>query len=108
MPTRKAPLVLLAASLSLHAFAEEGLSTGDAARMLRQVQVACSPYSDNGMYFWRGELKRAEDAHGLVLLNKEIRTSVRKARSVEAAREIAWQKCLDFVFNNQNSKGFLK
>lgn len=108
MTTRKIVLFLLATSLSLYAFAEEGLSTRDAARVLRQVQVTCSPYSDNGERFWRGELKRAEDGGGLVLLNKEISTSVRKARTVEVAREIAWQKCLDFVFNNQNSKGYIR
>ena len=89
-------------------FAEETLSTGDAARMMRQIQVACNPYSTNGERFWRGELQRTEDADGLLLLNKEIRSSVTKARSAQAAKEIAWQKCLDFVFNNQNSKGFVK
>lgn len=108
MATRKTFLVLLATSLSTYGFAEEVLSTKDAARMLRQVQVACTPYSDNGERFWRGELKRVEDAGGLTLLNKEIRASVRKAPTSEAAREIGWQKCLDFVFNNQNSKGYLK
>lgn len=100
--------ILFATSLAQHAFAEEELSTRDAARLMRQIQVACNPYSSNGERFWRGELQRTEDADGLFLLNKEIRASVTKARSAQAAKEIAWQKCLDFVFNNQNSKGFVK
>ena len=108
MTTTRFSLFLLAVSLPPHAFAEEGLSVGDGARMLWQIQMACRPYSDNGERFWRGELMRVEDAGGLVLLNKEIQNSVRKSRNAELAKEIAWQKCLDFVFNNQNSNGYVK
>lgn len=86
----------------------EGMSVQEATRMMIQTRDTCKVYVNNGERFWRGDLKKPEDAPGRVLLNKEIQTSVRKARSSDAAKEIAWQKCLDVIFNNQNSKNFVR
>jgi len=97
-------ILIFALPASSHA---ETVSSQDAARMMIQMRDACNLYVNNGERFWSGEFKKLEDAPGLVLLNREIKTHVRKARSADWAKEIAWQKCLDFVFNNQNSKGYV-
>jgi hypothetical protein len=86
----------------------EGMSVQEATRMMIQTRDICKVYVNNGERFWRGDFKKPEDAPGLVLLNKEIQTYVRKARSSDAAKEIAWQKCLDVVYNNQNSKDYVR
>lgn len=80
-------------------------SMEEAARMMVKVGETCNMYVDNGEMFWRKEFKKPADAPGLVLLNKEIQNSVRKTRNLDSAKDIAWQKCLDFIFNNQNSEG---
>ena len=84
----------------------EAMTTQEAAKVMIQLRDTCKVYVSNGQRFWSGELKRPENAPGLVLLNKEIQRSVRKASDQNAAGEIAWQKCLDVVFNNQNSNKF--
>lgn len=73
-----------------------------------QIRDTCNVYVNNGERFWHGDFKNPEDAPGLVLLNKEIYYHVRKAHSSDSAKEIAWQKCLDVVFNNQNSKNTVR
>lgn len=88
--------------------AAESLSTQEAAGMMIQIRSRCNSYVTNGERFWRGEFKKPEDAPGLILLNKEIQTSVRKARGLESAKESAWQTCLDFIFNNQNSGSYVR
>lgn len=98
----------LMVAVGLGANAGESVSAQEAAVLLTQIRGKCGPYQSIGEGYWRGAYKSPADAPGLVLLNKEIQRSVRGAASASEAREIAWQKCLDYVFNNQNSKGYLK
>lgn len=86
----------------------ETMSVQDAARSMIQIRDTCKGYVSNGERFWRGDYKKPEDAPGLVLLNKEIQHAVSKARNADSAKEIAWQKCLDTVFNNQNSANYVR
>lgn len=86
----------------------EGIDPGAAVQLMANVQSRCQQYAFHGEVFWRGHIKEADEAPGLVTLNEVIQHSVKRARSAEEAREIAWQKCLDFVFNNQNSRGYRK
>lgn len=98
------PLVLIL--LSGVANAQDSLSAQEAGQVLAQIRDRCAPYEMNGVRFWNGDYKSASNAPGLMLLNKEIQRSVRGASNAKAAQEIAWQKCLDFVFNNENSKAY--
>ena len=82
----------------------QGMSAAEAAQTLIQIRDKCNIYVQNGEQFWRGSFKKAEDAPGLVLLNSEIQKQAKKSRRLDAVKEIAWQKCLDVVFNNQKSK----
>lgn len=93
-------------SVMASSLAAEEISTQDGAHTMMQVRDTCKMYTDNGAKFWRGDFKKVEDAPGLVLLNKEIQRSIRKASSVDRAKEISWQKCLDVVFNDNESKKY--
>src|ERR1700674_175325 len=107
----KIPLLLAAALLLLASnpvVAVDGLSPTAAAQLAIKMRDTCKTYVNNGERFWTGAYKDAADAPGLVLVNKEIKSAVRRSKSADEAREVGYQKCLDFVFNNENSKQYAK
>ena len=85
----------------------EEVDAASAARLLNSVYKNCNQYAAIGEGFWNGTIKSASHVPGLVTLNEVIQLSVKKARNAKQAREIAWQKCLDFVFNNTNSRNYV-
>lgn len=86
--------------------ADDSLSVQDAASLMGKIRDTCAPYVVNGEKFWNGEYRKASDASGLLLLNKTIQRHVRNAPSVDAAKNIAWQECLDVVFNDDKSGSY--
>lgn len=96
-------LALLQLGISPSARADETISVHDAASLMGKIRDTCAPYVTNGEKFWEGEYQKASDAPGLLLLNKVIKQKVRKAPNVDAAKNIAWQECLDVVFNDDKS-----
>ncbi len=104
----KALSALLALCICSGSVMAESVDPYAAARLMADVQARCKQYAFHGEVFWRGHVREADEAPGLVTLNEVIRNSVIGARSADHAREIAWQKCLDYVFNNQNSKDYIR
>ncbi|MCX7139893.1 MAG: hypothetical protein NT123_02100 [Proteobacteria bacterium] len=88
--------------------AAQEVSVEDAMRLAAGIRTTCKPYIENGQRFWQGQFRKVEDAPGSIFLNREIQTRVRKATNWESAGEVGRQICMDFVFNNQRSKEFIK
>lgn len=104
----KALSALLALCIYSGSVVAESVDLYTAVRLMADVQALCKQYAFHGEMFWMGHIRQATEAPGLVTLNEVIRVSVVGARSADHAREIAWQKCLDYVFNNQNSKDYIR